>query len=68
MRKKLNIGNLIKLIIMGGSILIVVLDYLKVILNCFKGTTLGFTWYGIIIDLTLLVIVEAIYKNLFERD
>ena len=66
--RKLNVGNLIKLIIMVACVLVVVCDYSKIIIGIFKGVTIGFTWYGLIIDFVLLFTTEIIYNNLFERD
>lgn len=68
MRRKINWGNLIKLIIMAFCILIVVYDYANIIISMFGKYTLGFTWYGIIINLILLSISQIIYSDLFERN
>lgn len=68
MKKKLNVGNLIKLIVMAICILIVASDYFNIIINIFKGVTIGFTWFGLIIDFILLFTIEIICSNLFERD
>ena len=68
MRKKLNVGNLIKLVIMICCGLIVMSDYLTILINMFKGNTVGFTWFGIIINIILLFVIEIIYQNLFEKE
>lgn len=67
MRRKLNWKNLIKLIIMVCCVLIASSDYLTILINIFKGITVGFTWYGIIINIILLFIVQIIYEDLFEE-
>ena len=65
-RKKLNKANLILLIIMVLYFCLVLSDFLNIIISMFGSYTLGFTWYGIIVDLTALIIAELIYQNLFE--
>lgn len=66
MRKKLNITNLILLIIMIVCVGLVAIDYLKIIISMFGSYNLGFTWFGIIIDFTALITADLIYQNLFE--
>ena len=66
MRKKLNVANLILLIIMVTCIGLVAIDYLKIIISMFGSYNLGFTWFGIIVDFTALFTAELIYQNLFE--
>ena len=64
-KKRLNLVNLIKLIILVGCLLIPISDVLKIFYYSFKGMTVGFSWYGIIIDLMLLFTFELIYDDLF---
>ena len=65
-RKKLNKANLILLIIMVLCFGLVLSDFLNIIISMFGSYTLGFTWYGIIVDFIALIIAELIYQNLFE--
>ena len=65
-RRKMNITNLILLIIMLGCIGIIAFDYLRIIISMFGSYTLGFTWFGIIVDFTALITADLIYQNLFE--
>lgn len=66
MRKRLNVKNLILLIIMVVCIALPAIDYLKIIISMCGSYALGFTWYGLFIDFTALFTAELIYQNLFE--
>ena len=66
-KKKLNVKNLIKLIIMVICILILVIDYVRLIYWTFNGTSIGFTWYGLVIDFIALFTGIILEQDLFDR-
>ena len=66
-KRKLNVKNLIKLIIMVICILILVIDYVKLIYWTFNGTSIGFTWYGLVIDFIALFTGIILEQDLFEN-
>lgn len=64
MKKKLNVANLVKLIVMVVCGLILITDYI----SFFITPAISFTWFGLLVEFTLVVIVGIIYEDLFERD
>lgn len=64
MIKKLNVANLVKLIVMVVCSLVLITDYIRL----FITPSISFTWFGLLVEFTLVVIVGIIYEDLFERD
>ena len=64
MIKKLNVANLVKLIVMVICGLILITDYTRF----FITPAISFTWFGLFIDFGLIIITGIIYEDLFERD
>jgi len=63
--KKVNLKNLIKLIIMGGCIVLLLSDFVTILVEIFKGVSLGLSVYGVIIDTVCLILLIVIYDDLF---
>ena len=64
MKRKLNVVNLVKLIVMVVCSLILITDYIRL----FITPSISFTWFGLLVEFNLIVIVGIIYEDLFERD
>ncbi len=63
-KKKLNIKNLFLLIGMVACLIFITCDFINVI----KNISFGFTWHGLIVDGSLLIISLMISNILFEEE
>ena len=64
MKKKLNIKNLVKLIALMVLLIIVGVDFIKLLVI----PSISFTWFGFWIEISLLILIEILYEDLFERE
>lgn len=66
MKKKLNVNNLLLIIVFVISILVIVSDFLIITISTFMGKTAGWTWFGFITFMASWIYLEWSYSELKE--
>lgn len=62
--KRIKWENILKLIAMGICLGIVLSDFGKVFISIFQDKSLGFSWFGMFIDIALLTIFGIFLESL----
>ena len=63
--KRLNISNLIKIVVMGICIIILAKDFITLFAGIITSNSISFTWYGFVVDMILMILFDIYYLELF---
>lgn len=66
--KRIRWENILKLIIMGICLGIILSDFGKLFISIFQDISISFTWYGLYIDMSLLILFGILFDDLFGDD